>query len=52
MLAHVAPGRRSSSGHRASVRAPAGASLACLDELQQLLQYLQVGKAGRQVVNG
>ncbi|PSC69649.1 putative serine threonine-kinase GCN2 isoform B [Micractinium conductrix] len=42
MLAHATPGRHG-SGHRAAGggRPSSAAALACLDELQQLLQYLQ-----------
>lgn len=40
LLAHVVTGRH--GGHRPGARPSSGAALACLDELQQLLQYLQV----------
>jgi translation initiation factor 2-alpha kinase 4 len=39
LLAHVVTGRH--GGHRPGARPSSGAALACLDELQQLLQYLQ-----------
>ena len=42
MLAHTVAGRHGK--HRAGARPPSAAALACLDELSQLLQYLQVGR--------
>lgn len=45
MLAPTVTGRH--GGHRAGARPPSAAALACLDELSQLLQYLQVCAWGR-----
>lgn len=44
LLAHVVTGRH--GAHRPGARPSSGAALACLDELAQLLQYLQVGARG------
>lgn len=41
LLAHVVTTGRH-GGHRPGARPSSGAALACLDELQQLLKYLQV----------
>ncbi len=46
LLAHVVTGRH--GGHRAGARPSSGAALACLDELQQLLQYLQASGVVRE----
>ena len=43
LLAHVVTAGRH-AGHRSGARPSSGMALACLDELQQLLQYLQVGR--------